>query len=541
MLDCIPRRLPVATTNRHATAPANDVAHRRRGVAAGHKVRTRFGSLLLAAGISTASSAATFTVTNTDDAGAGSLRQAMTDANAAGGTNTIGFAIPGTGVHTIALASALPPVSGTLAIDGYTQPGSSPNTLAPDAGGLDTVLAIEVSGISSNFTGLQLQANANLTVQGLALNHFRIAINGNGGGPDASHLYVYGNFIGTRVDGTAFDDIGNSDTAVRSNFSAAQVGGTLPWQRNLLSGNGGAGVLAIGPVTIEGNLIGTDASGTSAIPNGTASNWGGIILGSRAGVHIGGADAAARNVISGNRPLGIGLWPGFGAPGAIVDFEIKGNYIGTDWTGTQPLPNGFPDPAAAQYGGGIQVAAGADQDDAFPIGGFGPGEANLIAYNDGSGITASGSTTAYFDNRGNVVHHNRGVGGVNIDIGTTGPTPNDPDDADGGANNGQNWPQIVSATLAGDQLTITYVVDTAPANATYPLRIDFHEDVRGGSGAWLGEDTYAEADAQANRTVTLTVPPGAKAIPFVATATDSNGYGSEFSPAFDVVFEDDFD
>lgn len=541
MFDCIPRRLPVATTNRHATAPANDVAHRRRGVAAGRKGGVCFGSPLLAFLISTASPAATFTVTNTDDAGAGSLRQAILDANTAGGTNAIAFDIAGSGVHTIGLASTLPPISGTLTIDGYTQPGSSPNTLATDAGGLDTVLAIEVSGMTSNFTGLQLQQNANLTVQGLALNHFQNAINGNGGGPDASHLTVYGCFIGTRADGSAFDDSGNSDTAIRSGFTAAQVGGTLPWQRNLLSGNGGAGVLANGPATIEGNLIGTDASGTLAIPNGVGANWGGIILGSRAGVHIGGADAAARNVISGNQPLGIGLWPGFGAPGAIVDFEIEGNYIGTDWTGTRPLPNGFPDPAAAQYGGGIQVAAGADQGDAYPIGGFGPGEVNLIAYNNGSGITASGYATAYFDNRGNVVHHNRGVGFSNVDIGGAGPSPNDADDADGGSNNGQNWPQIIAATLAGDQLTVTYVVDTAPANATYPLRIDFYEDVRGGTGAWLGEDTYAEADAQANRTVTLTVPPGARAIPFVATATGANGYGSEFSPAFDVVFEDDFD
>ena len=49
------------------------------------------------------------------------------------------------------------------------------------------------------------------------------------------------------------------------------------------------------------------------------------------------------------------------------------------------------------------------------------------------------------------------------------------------------------------------------------------------------------ADAQQARTVTLTVPPGAKALPCVATATDTGGKGSEFSPAFDVLFEDDFD
>ena len=110
------------------------------------------------------SHAATFPVTNVADAGAGSLRQAIADANAAGGANTISFAIPGAGAHAIVRASALPAVGGTLTIDGYSQAGSATNTLAPDEGGLDTVLAIAVSGITSNLTGLQVQPNADLTV-----------------------------------------------------------------------------------------------------------------------------------------------------------------------------------------------------------------------------------------------------------------------------------------------------------------------------------------------------------------------------------------
>lgn len=484
--------------------------------------------------------AAPFVVVNTDDSGAGSLRQAIIDANTAGGTNTITFSIPGAGVHTIALASALPTIGGTLVIDGYTQPGSAPNTLAPDDGALDTVLAIEVSGVTSNFTGLQIQPNANLTVQGLALHHFRTVINGNGGNTDASHLFVHGNFIGTTVTGTAFAQAGNGDCAVRNGFTASEIGGMLPWQRNLLSGNA-CGVLVGGAATIQGNLIGTDASGTFAIPNGLAGNWPGIIVATRSSVHIGGADAAARNVISGNQPLGIGIWPSFGGSGSIVDFEIKGNYIGTDWSGTRPLPNGFPAPSAAQYGGGIQIQSGPDHGDAYPIGGFGEGEANLIAYNTGFGIGAVDFSTAYFDNRGNAVHHNRGVGRVNVDIGASGPTANDLDDADSGANNVQNWPEILSASQSGNELTVTYRVDAATVNAIYPLRVDFYSDVGGGSGEWLGQDVYDAAHAQMQRSVVLTLPPGIKAIPFVATATDANGYGSELSPAFDVIFEDDFD
>ncbi|HET6546697.1 MAG TPA: hypothetical protein VFG55_08135 [Rhodanobacteraceae bacterium] len=482
--------------------------------------------------------AATFTVVNTDDAGSGSLRQAMLDANAAGGNNVIAFAIPGAGVHTIELASTLPASSSDLLVDGYSQPGSAANTRAPDQGGLDTQLAIEIVGSGSY--GLLLHANTSLTVQGLALNHFDNAILGNGSNPDASFLAVYGCFIGTRADGSAFDGNGNGGSAVRTGFSAAEVGGTLPWQRNLLSGNGGAGVLAGGPVTIAGNLIGTDATGTLAIPNGTATNWGGLIIQFRADVHIGGTSVAARNVISGNWARGIGLWPTNGAT-PISDFELQGNFIGTDWTGTHPLPNGFPDPAGAQFGGGIDLSASAGASDAYPIGGFGDGEANLIAFNTGAGISTEGYATAYFDNRGNLLHHNRGVGGVNLDIGGFGPTANDPDDADTGANGVQNFPEILSASVSGDLLAVTYRVDSTTANSAYPLRVDFHADAEGGSGELLGEDSYTAADAQQERTVTLAIPPGAKAIPFVATATDANGYSSEFSPAFDVIFEDDFD
>lgn len=488
--------------------------------------------------------ATSFTVSNTSDAGAGSLRQAITDANMAGGTNTIAFAIPGAGPHTITLASQLPAIGGTLTIDGYSQPGSVKNTNAPDQGGLNTVLAIEVSGGGTVAPGFYTAGGVvTLTVQGLTMNHFSgDAIVGNGGSLTASQLNVYGNFIGTTLDGSALPSNGNSGTAIRSGFTSAQIGGALPWQRNLLSGNGGAGVLASGPVIIEGNLIGTDASGTLAIPNGLANNWGGIILGTRSNVRIGGAGVASRNLISGNHPWGIGIWGSFGASGSTADFEIKGNYIGTDWSGLHALPNGWPDHNAAQYGGGIQLQSGSNDPTAVIVGGFTAGEENLIAFNNGAGILASSNSVGEsFDSRANSIHHNRGVGGANTDIGAFGPTPNDAGDADTGANSVQNWPEILSASQIGNQLTVTYRVDTATANATYPLRIDFHADARGGGGEWLTQDSYPAASAQLSRTITLLVPAGTRAIPFVATATDAIGHTSEFSPAFDVIFEDDFE
>ena len=87
-----------------------------------------------------------FVVTNTNDSGTGSLRQAILNANANPGLDTITFDIPGTGVQTISPASALPTITDPVVIDGYTQPGASPNTLAV---GDNAVLLIDVSGAIS--------------------------------------------------------------------------------------------------------------------------------------------------------------------------------------------------------------------------------------------------------------------------------------------------------------------------------------------------------------------------------------------------------
>jgi hypothetical protein len=105
--------------------------------------------LLLAA--SAALPASTFTVTNTNDSGAGSLRQAILDANANGGPDTIEFNIPGSGVHTISPATVLPPITDIAVLDGYTQPGASPNTAAVAD---DAVFLIEIDGTGAGGKGL---------------------------------------------------------------------------------------------------------------------------------------------------------------------------------------------------------------------------------------------------------------------------------------------------------------------------------------------------------------------------------------------------
>jgi len=135
--------------------------------------------------------AATLTVTNTNDSGAGSLRQAILDANATPGADTIVFDIPGPGVHTITPATPFDQITEAVTIDGYTQPGSSPNT---DPLGTNAVLLIELDGtLTGNASiGLNLGAGAS-TVQGLVVNRWGIGINTAGAGGNV----VRGCFLGT--------------------------------------------------------------------------------------------------------------------------------------------------------------------------------------------------------------------------------------------------------------------------------------------------------------------------------------------------------
>jgi len=500
--------------------------------------------------------AATFTVTNTGDnggvnpaanAGTGTLRQAIVDANAAAGDDQITFNIPGSGVQTITLAGQLPAISGNLIINGSTQSGYVFNTNVPDQGGLNTQQVIEISGNGQTY-GLYASGAISWAVEHLVLNGFSGTPITGEPNQTSGTLTVRGCFIGTKVDGSAFaSGYGNGGVAIRTGAGHAQIGGSLPGERNLLSGNSSGGILVGGAAVIEGNLIGPDASGTLAIGNGPSSNWPGIVLpGNFPNIRIGCtgsgcSTAASRNVISGNHTFGIGIWDTYSQ--GTGGLEIKGNYIGTDWTGTKPLPNGDAGAGCPNYCGGIQLQGGSTiATPASIIGGFAAGEANLIAFNNGAGIiSAFDHVGESFDSRANGLHHNRGVGRVNIDIGALGPTANDIGDADAGANHGQNSPEIVSANVSGGQLHVTYRVDSTTLNSSYPLRIDFYVDVQGGSGEYIGQDVYAAGDAQLSKTIALPLPVGVAGIPFVATATDANGYTSEFSIADDVIFEYDFE
>ena len=203
----------------------------------------------------------TFTVLNANDSGTGSLRQAILNANAAGGSNTIAFAIAPSGVQTIALLSALPAVTSLVVLDGTTKPGYAGTPL----------VVLNGAGAGSGANGLTITAG-NSTVRGLVINQFTSAgidITG----ASATGDIVQGNYIGTDVTGSTA--LGNALEGILVISGAANntIGGTTAGAGNVISGNSGPDVMGInfndagtGNV-VQGNLIGTNAAGTAALPN----------------------------------------------------------------------------------------------------------------------------------------------------------------------------------------------------------------------------------------------------------------------------------
>src|SRR5688572_13608796 len=263
----------------------------------------------------------TFTVNSTADPGTGTcdatectLREAMNAANAAPGSDTIDFNIPGPGPHTITPVSALPIITTPVIIDGYTQPGASANTLADDD---NAVLMIELNGSVAGALNLISISAGSSTIRGLVINRTARAIgmDTNGGN------FIEGNFIGTNVAGDAISGVSNDYGVIVQGSSFNNViGGTTPAARNLISGNNfGIGLQATTGSTVQGNFIGTDRTGGNDLGNSI-----GVIVTASPSNTIGGTVAGSRNVISGNN-TGIRM--------QANNNVIQGNYIGVNATG----------------------------------------------------------------------------------------------------------------------------------------------------------------------------------------------------------------
>jgi CSLREA domain-containing protein len=326
--------------------------------------------------------AATFTVNTVVDApdiapgdgvcltagGVCTLRAAIEEANTTTAVDTIGFAIPGPGVHTIT-TTALPTVTRPVIVDGFTQPGSQPNT--NPTGALNTVLNIELAG------GLRLVGGSS-TVRGLVVNGGSVAF---GTSAAAGENVVEGCFVGTDPTGMQSRSFLDGVTIVDTG-RPARVGGSLPAQRNLISGNAtGVYVACLGyglsscnaGTVIRGNLIGTTATGASTLPNTM-----GVTTLTSGGITVGGGSAGERNVVSGNDVAGIRI------VGTSLNqlLRIHGNRIGVDDTGTSMLPNGIGvDLEYACNQNGCVIGSGPFVE----IGGS-PATANVIARNRFEGV-----------------------------------------------------------------------------------------------------------------------------------------------------------
>lgn len=407
---------------------------------------------------------AVFTVTNNLDSGAGSFRQAILDANASAGTDTIQFQI-GTGPVNIHHNSALPDIIQPVIIDGTTQPGfsgtpliwlsSSSNGVFRITGGGSTVKALAVAGgfrdggiilengggniVTGCFIGICPQdptANCSNPVNGIQIINSpnnviggstaadRNIIGGNGTngieitGNASTGNVVTGNYIGILPDNTIRKN--QSSGVVINGAPNNRVGGTTVGERNIISGNGSgsdlpanqsksavliSGAGATGNV-VEGNYIGTTIDGTARAGGNNDNRLNGVRI-----------ENAPNNRIGGN----VGTTPGGACTGAcnvISGFmfrggvyitgsgatgnSVLGNFIGTNAAGTANLANSV----------GVTVTTAASNN---TVGGTTAAGRNLI--NNGLMLTAGAATNTV---QGNYIGTDT-TGDIGIGTGTLFP------------------------------------------------------------------------------------------------------------------------
>ena len=287
----------------------------------------------------------TFFVTSNADtntgtnATTGTLRYVLNqlDSSVGGSSNIISFASLPAADFTFTPVSALPTITKPVTIEGSTAAGFAGAPL------------IQISGGSAGggASGLALgSGSTGSLVESLVINEFGEY----GIGIYSSNDSVIGSYIGTNVTGGTSEGNGNG-IYVDAGSESATIGGTSTGDANIISGNRSNGVEMYAPCLVEGNLIGTNAAGTAAVPNG----YNGINV-DGSGATIGGTSAGAANIISGNANSGFAI---------VGSCLVEGNLIGTNAAGTA---------AVANVNAGIDVdAPGAT------IGGTSSGAANIIS------------------------------------------------------------------------------------------------------------------------------------------------------------------
>ncbi len=464
------------------------------------------------------------------------------------GEDTIAFNIPmsdpgcvaATGVCTITLTDSIVftflapgdqsgPGQG-ITIDGYTQPGASVNTL-PLGQGTNAQLKIKIKSPADN--SREIVTRNPFTFRGLIFENTRFSFergdggSGGSGHPSTQRYEFYGNFVGFDADGvTALNapGIGGGSYVRTSNLvRGVRIGSGLPADINLF----GAGAQKpnvclniLGENRVQGNFIGADRSGITGSGCQVGLQVSHQASPNTSPLDIGGAAPGQGNVIANHVLNAIDIIPAE----RNVLVRIRGNHIGIGVDGLTPAPNINPQnsvctPFAAVRGGFSLPGS-------VQVGGPLPGEGNLFGPN---GINRArcpapqvepppyAQTVAAGEGMGVwAVQGNRYVDlqGMAVDLVANGYNqpqrlPNDAGDVDPlGANRGQNFPVISAFATAGDQINLTYRVDSTTANSFYPLSIEFLKDDGRGNLTPIGTDVYTAAEAQTDKAISFTLPAG---------------------------------
>ncbi len=334
-------------------------------------------------------------------------------------------------------------------------------------------------------------------------------VSGNGsigiivGDPGTDGTTIQGNLIGPDATGNvALPNLADG-IYLYGGAQLTRIGGTTPGTRNIISGNFGSGVYLFGLGTknnlIQGNFIGVNTTGTAAVANGGP----GVVFAGGAQTNTIGGSVGARNVISGNSDHGVIL------AGTNTDANVvQGNTLGLDITGTVPIGNLFA-------GIAIYDAARSNQ-----VGGTAAGNANLISANGSDGVQLFDAATTNNSIRGNSIFNNTGLG---IALYST-------------ANNTQAAPVIGSAVVSN----ITRVVAELTSLPSRVFRIEYFASPTGDpeGKTFLGTTnvtTSAGGTITFTNSLPVTLPTGQVV---TATATDPAGNTSQFSAPFTATMTD---
>ncbi|MGZ5572181.1 MAG: choice-of-anchor D domain-containing protein, partial [Usitatibacter sp.] len=293
---------------------------------------------------------------------------------------------------------------------------------------------------------------------------------------DQGGTTIQGNYIGTNASGNA--PLSNAGHGIHFNYSygGAQISG------NTIAANASSGISmnsANGITTIGSNMIGVSGDGMAGLGNAT-----GIEADCSSGIYI-----SSNNVISGNS------WEGVYFSG-VSNSRIWINKIGVASDAASPIANDSGVILETSYCGDFLTAStGVDI--------YG----NVIAMNNADGVAISSSGDPLIMNVGNPISENSiyGNGHKNISLDVYGgPLANDDMDGDTGPNNWQNYPVITSIGQGAGQTTVNYTLNSTPAGN---FRVEFFDNSAGGAPAaeqYLGNSSPPATDVSGNTSGSVT-------------------------------------